>query len=363
MSKHSASGVIYGLVVVAALALVIGPVIRLAPIVGYMQARGEMASAGYQYASRFGPVETVGTSPHFSIQAARGYLSQSEVEDLLARMEKKRDILADYLEMPGDDRTVVIRMNVADGIPYTGTKDINIFGYQVGHTSLVHELTHYLMGYPNGLVAEGLAIYTEDRFGWGMSFPNMLRPVQANLYNFLRKGSDLVPLDELGRAGHLYQAADPERSRLRYLECASFTRFMMAQYDKSAVMKVYRTGDYLGVTSKTIDDLEQDWLAWVRRGHLAQTGLMMLGGLAVIGLFHLGRVSGWRWMILAALAFAAFLVWDYYLFYSPMLPVALLAVIALGGLATYFSKRWGLVFTWVAASLVLLWFIVLPLFA
>lgn len=346
------------LLVLLLLALVIVPVARLAPVAGYWIIRPHLMSEGYT--RMYSVYEVVGESPHFIVEAPWNYFEKQELAELLDRAEAARARLIVFLDIPGDQTNVTVRINAVEGIPYTGTQDINLYAIKAGHTSWIHELTHYLMGYPNGLMAEGLAILTEERFGWGLSFPNMLRPVESNLYRFLRKGESLVPLDKLRLTGRIFQRADPERSRLRYLQAASFTAYLNGRYGIRAYLHAYRSGDFQAAFGRTLLELEQDWLAWVRRGHLFQAALMTLFGLAVVGLFQPAPRLGRPWRVPAALAFLAFYVWDYNWFYPWLLPLILLAGVGLGYALRRRAPRIAAAIPWLVAAAALAGYVLIP---
>lgn len=356
--KQSAHLWFFWLAVAAALSMIVPTVIHLAPVAGYFFSLPEANAPGYT--AGFPAAGTVGESAHFTLNAPPGYLSQPEIDQLLVRAERTRAKLVAYLEIPEDERRVTIRLYPGEGVPYSGTQDINLFAIKAGHTSVVHELTHYLMGYPNGLLAEGLAIVTEDRYGWGLSFPNMLRPVEAGLYSFLRKDAQLVPLNDLWLTGRIFQRADIQRSRLRYLQAASLACFLMDKYSKSAYLQVYRGGDFSAAFGKPLDQLDADWQGWVRRNHRWQAAAMTFGGLAVVGLFHLGLSGRRRWLIPACLGLLAFIIWDYNLYYPWLLPLILIAGIIAGGITARFNRVAGLALIWSVAGAALIWIVLLP---
>ncbi len=346
------------LLVILLLALIIAPVVRLAPVAWYWIIRPHLTSEGYT--RMYSVYEVVGESEHFIVEAPWNYFEKRELANLLERAEAARARLIVFLHIPDDQTRVTVRINAVEGIPYTGTEDINLYAVKAGHTSWIHELTHYLMGYPNGLMAEGLAILTEERFGWGLSFPNMLRPVESNLYHFLRKDEPLVPLDKMRLTGRVFQRADPERSRLRYLQTASFAAYLSGRYGIGPYLQVYRSGDYQAAFGRSLPELEQDWLAWVRRGHLYQAALMTVFGLAVVELFQLAPRLGRRWRVPAWLGFLAFFIWDYNWFYPWLLPLILLAGVGLGYALRERAPRMAAVVPWLVAAAALAGFVVIP---
>jgi hypothetical protein len=325
-----------------AVAFLAWPVIQLWPLPGYMLAHQRLTSTN----SAHDWVE-LGNSSHFRVVGPAGYMSGKEVAAFLTKTEARRARLVAFLGLPDDGRQVTVRLYPQEGVAYSpGPRSIFLYALKAGHTSVIHELTHSLMGYRNSFIAEGLAVVTEERFGWGMSFPNWLRPVDAHIYAGLRAKNGLLPLMDVWKGGNLWKPAEPGLSRLRYLQAGSFAQYLIKAYGLDTFLELYRSGSFERTYDRPLDELEDQWSRAIRLGHLGQALFLTLGGLGVLGLAHATRFQIWPWILATVVGLLAFFVWSYYLVYQLWIPCTLLLAIVIERLVSRRHRPWGVAMLW-----------------
>jgi hypothetical protein len=344
------------IIFVAAIVLSILPFLRTWSLVVIMVTQNETGLASVDIA----PIE-LGRSQHFILLGPTGYLSNDEIREYLSEAETRRAELIEYLGINDTGTQVTVRLHPQWGIADFGSPaSIDIYAFQIGRNGLIHELTHLLMGYYNSFLSEGLAVMTEERYGWNLAFPNFLRPVDACLYAFLRDSNDFSPLSTLANSRRLWNPSKPELSQLYYLQAGSFARYLIQTYGLSAYLDVYRSPDFKDAYGRSLAELEGEWLAFVRRGHLIQAWMVAAGGTVVLGLAHLALSQGKSWALPAVAGWFCFTAWSFYLAYLLRVPGALLATIIIGGITGRWRCSWGLVVLWALGMISLVFFILWP---
>ncbi len=340
------------LLLAASVALLVWSLVRVWPLVGGALANRGSASTG----PRADYVE-LGTSTHFRIVGPGGYMGQRQVEGYLAEAEVRRAQLVEFLGVPGDARQVRIVVHPQWGLPnFDPPASVTLYGLKTGRNALIHELTHLIMECGSNFLSEGLAVMTEERFGWGLAFPNWLRPVDSYLYAWMRGGHELLSLEDLSTMGSLWDSRDPESSRLRYLHAGSFTKYLVGAYGLDAFVEVCGHSDFQRAYGRSLRELEAEWLATVNVGHMLQGLGVTVGGLVTLALLHVAMTRGWPWIVVAIAGLLAFAVWNFYLVYTPVLHAGLLAAVMIGVSLGLWRRTWGLALLWGigAASLLLL---------
>jgi hypothetical protein len=344
-----------GIIFVAAIALSIWPILRIWPLAAMMVSKNEA-----DLASTDTNLTELGQSQHFILLGPTSYLSDVEMRAYLNEAETRRGQLVDYLGIADPKIQVTVRLHpqwdVADFDP---PASIDVYAFKTGRNGLIHELTHLLMGYYNSFLSEGLAVMAEERYGWYLSFPNFLRPVDSCLYSMLRKGDDLQPLLALWNS-YLWIPADPELSQLRYLQAGSFSKYLIETYGLSAYLDAYRRSDFTRVYGRSLTELETEWFVIVRRGHLTQAWILITGGALVLALAHQAVSQGKFWVLPTLAGWLCFTAWSFYLAYLLRVPGALLAAIIVGGITGRWRRLWGLIALWALGLLNLVFFILWP---
>jgi len=133
-----------------------------------------------------------------------------------------------------------------------------------GQVPLAHELTHILAGRAaSHVLAEGFAVYMQDRIGTGRVFPNYGREINAGLRENVQRWNIPVPKNAYGFAAQYIGEMDQMRKRIvAYHIAGSFCRYLIEVVlggDVSTFMNMYRSGDFQAATGKSRDDLIADW--------------------------------------------------------------------------------------------------------
>ncbi len=337
------------LLLAATIALLVWPLMRVWPLIG--GAITGRLSAGAGQPSDY--VE-LGASTHFRVVGPAGYMNEGEITRYLSEAEVRRARLVEFLEVPGDARQVRILVHQQWGIPHVDPPaSITLYGLKAGRNALIHELTHLLVHCRSSFLSEGLAVLAEEQFGWGLAFPNWLRPVDSHLYAWRRGGNEMLSLEDLAVMGGLWDPNASELSRLRYLHAGSFANYVVAEYGLDAFAEVCMHSDFKRAWGRPLRELEAEWLVTVQRGHMVQGLVVTIGGLAILGLMHLAMSKGWPWILAAVVGTAAFSVWSVYLVYPYTVWGGLVAAIAAGAIVRRWLPGWGLLTMWVLGSAVL----------
>lgn len=291
------------------------------------------------------PVE-VGSSAHIRVLAPEGYLSPDQVSRFIGELEAQRTRVMQYYGLPQDNARVTFLVRGQRGQSRApGLGWVLLYGFDT--STALHEMTHVLTGGPRWL-SEGVAVLAQNRFSLGL-------PIDSPLYFYQRTGHRLAALEEMYRYGRLDNVFNPIAGMVRYQEAASFCQYLIDTYGNDVFMQNFRDVNFTRFYGRSVEELEQDWLAALRLGHLAQGRRMALAGVLVWIAMHLALSRGEAWRVAAAAGWLAFLAWSLYFFYV-ILPFALLVAFFIGGLAARRDPRLGLAALWVMAmaSLVLI---------
>ena len=339
-----------------AITLLVCALYRLWPFVSYLLARNESSSL-----SDDADFIELGTSTHFRILGPSGYMSEEEVTSFLDKVEQSRELLLNYLRISNGGPIITIRLYPHDGVPRShGASLIDLYGVKAGHTCFVHELTHSLMGYRNSLISEGLAVFTEERFGWGVSFPNWGRPVEVYLHIWIQSGRDIIPLADLWKMGVLWDPTDRVLSRLRYLEAGAFAEHIITTHGLTTFLEVYKHSNFQRAYGRSLEELEREWLSALRFNHLQQALIVTIGGLAFLVLAHLSIKRTRLWLPSCVIALLAFSAWSFYYLYPFYVPASLLLAATIGLLVSQWSRRWGIISLWLLGLTSLAVFVLMP---
>lgn len=247
-------------------ALLVCSLVRVWPLLGFAWANRGSGTTD----PRADYVE-LGTSTHFRVVSPTVYMVQRHVDAYLAQAKVRRAQLVEFLGAPGDGPQVRIVVHSQWGLPnFDRPASVTLYALKAGRNALIHELTHLIMGCGTNFLSAGLAVMTEERFGWGLAFPNWLRPVDSHLYAWTRGGNELLSLEDLSTMGSLWDPSDPESSRLRYLQAGSFTEYLVGAYGVDAFVEVCGHPDFERVYGRALGELEAEWLATVNGGHVLQ---------------------------------------------------------------------------------------------
>lgn len=157
------------------------------------------------------------------------------------------------------------------GIAYTNQRTVQVFTCpdlprERAVTILAHEFVHQLAHDRYGpahlqadmILLEGVATWGAGKY-WLSGHPNF-----AGFVRQYRAGNQLLPL------ATSYAGRPVSDMNLLYYQWASFVEFLIDTYGRERFDALYVTGrrapgsaDYLGVYGKGLNELEQEWVAWL----------------------------------------------------------------------------------------------------
>ena len=139
--------------------------------------------------------------------------------------------------------------------------------------SLTHEIAHIISKSPfsgSRVLSEGFAMYAEEKFSDELSSAvraqlDVHRVVKTHIFEPGR----LVHIDHLFRDDFAFSnhqsSAAASGGRIRaYFEAGSFVRFLIETHGIEKFKQAYYLRPIENVYGKSLDALEQDWLAVVR---------------------------------------------------------------------------------------------------
>jgi hypothetical protein len=129
-------------------------------------------------------------------------------------------------------------------------------------SALLHEIVHIYAPNRNRFLAEGLAVYLQDKLGKNRAFPNFGKNLQLLARDKLSGVSSLEPLNNVTSPRPLSTVMD-ERSA--YILAGSFVGFLIEKYGLTMFRTLYETGGYESVYTKSLSALEDEWRAAVQK--------------------------------------------------------------------------------------------------
>jgi hypothetical protein len=126
------------------------------------------------------------------------------------------------------------------------------------HTgALLHEIVHIYAPHDNRFLAEGLAVYLQERLGGNPAFPNVRgEDFQGLARARLAEVPSLAVLNAVRTPTPLSQVAD---NRTAYIVAGSFVGFLIEQYGLPTFQRLYQTGNYDDAYGKSLQMLEHEW--------------------------------------------------------------------------------------------------------
>jgi hypothetical protein len=151
------------------------------------------------------------------------------------------------------------------------------------HADIVHELAHYFFPNGNRMLAEGLAVYVQEKFNVNV-YPNYGLPIDQTLSCALSPADlakvSLASLDKImtpaAPALPELDADGDDNMKDAYIVAGSFTKFLIEKYGMDKFRNLYartpfepgrhipRTkDDWTDVYQRSLVDLEKDWKATI----------------------------------------------------------------------------------------------------
>lgn len=129
-------------------------------------------------------------------------------------------------------------------------------------SAVLHEIVHIYAPNKNRFLAEGLAVYLQDKLGGNRAFPNFGKNLQTLARDKLSGVNSLEPLNNVTFPRPLRTVMD-ERSA--YILAGAFVGFLIEKYGLAMFRTLYETASYEKVYAKPLPALEEEWRVEVRK--------------------------------------------------------------------------------------------------
>jgi len=123
-------------------------------------------------------------------------------------------------------------------------------------SALLHEIVHIYAPHNNRFLAEGLAVYLHTKLAANPAFPNFGETLSRLAARGLAGVKSLEALNGVRTPQPLSTVMDEE---IAYTLAGSFVGFMIERYGLPEFRRLYETGKYETVYSKSLDALEKEW--------------------------------------------------------------------------------------------------------
>ena len=121
--------------------------------------------------------------------------------------------------------------------------------------ALLHEIVHIYAPNRNRFLAEGLAVYLQDKMGDNPAFPNFGKDLHALARQSFAEVSSLKMLNDVRKRPLSSVMAQPTA----YILAGSFVGFLIQEYGLPRFKSLYETGTYDEVYRKSLSTLEKEW--------------------------------------------------------------------------------------------------------
>jgi ABC transporter substrate binding protein len=129
-------------------------------------------------------------------------------------------------------------------------------------SAVLHEIVHIYAPNRNRFLAEGLAVYLQDKMGGNPAFPNFGKDLRALARDRLSRVSSLERLNNVTSPRPLSTVIHQQSA---YILAGSFVGFLIEKYSVALFRDLYETGSYETVYVKPLSVLEEEWRSEVQR--------------------------------------------------------------------------------------------------
>jgi hypothetical protein len=129
-------------------------------------------------------------------------------------------------------------------------------------SAILHEIVHIYAPNKNRFLAEGLAVYLQDKMGGNPAFPNFGKGLRALVRDSLSGVSSLERLNNVTSPRPLSTVL---HERSAYVLAGGFVGFLIAKYGVAMFRNLYETGNYEKVYGKSLSALEEEWRSEVQQ--------------------------------------------------------------------------------------------------
>ena len=122
-------------------------------------------------------------------------------------------------------------------------------------SAVLHEIVHIYAPNRNRFLAEGLAVYLQDKMGGNPAFPNFGKNLQALARDRLSRVSSLERLNNVTSPRPLSIV----NQQSAYILAGGFVGFLIEKYGVVMFRNLYETASYETVYAKSLSALEEEW--------------------------------------------------------------------------------------------------------
>ena len=123
-------------------------------------------------------------------------------------------------------------------------------------SAVLHEIVHIYAPNRNRFLAEGLAVYLQDKMGGNPAFPNFGKDLRALARDRLSGVSSLERLNNVTSPRPLSTVIHEQSA---YILAGAFVGFLIEKYGVAMFRNLYETGSYEGVYAKSLSAFEEEW--------------------------------------------------------------------------------------------------------
>ena len=135
-------------------------------------------------------------------------------------------------------------------------------GVREQRSALLHEIVHVYAPNRNRFLAEGLAVYLQQKLGGNPAFPNFGKDLRELARDRLSAVSSLEPLNNV-RTPRPLRTVMQEQSA--YILAGSFVGFLIENYGVAMFRNLYEVESYDSVYGKNLAALEIEWRVELQR--------------------------------------------------------------------------------------------------
>ena len=122
---------------------------------------------------------------------------------------------------------------------------------------LLHEIVHIYAPNDNRFLAEGLAVYLQDKMGGNPGFPNFGENLDTLALGTFSEVTSLEALNRVRTPQPLSSSGVDERTA--YIVAGSFVGFLMEKYGLEMFKALYVAGNFKEIYGKPLSVLENEW--------------------------------------------------------------------------------------------------------
>lgn len=171
-----------------------------------------------------------------------------------------------------------------EGRPYSTTTDITLYQIQSDTYSLVHELTHVLLGYGDETISqygtltqEGYAVYMQNKYG-NPALPSLDIPIHK-IMKYIYDNNKNLPLYKLVDPKISHKILNPATRTwedytlvwIDYIQSGSFVTFLIDEYGIKKFSMIYNSPNLetqIETTyGKKLGELENEWLNFINSNY------------------------------------------------------------------------------------------------